>query len=118
MSSQAELRFIPVFAHTTSMFNDSLNTPEMRRPVTPNLAASIHYVSPSGEYDLAIGGTNLINDRYIMSGQPNYAAGFIRACYDAPLEWYVTLRVEMGEQAASDLPARAGSPTKRDCARV
>jgi iron complex outermembrane receptor protein len=97
MTSQAELRFIPVFTYTTSMFNDSLNTPQMWRPVTRNLAASIHYVSPSGEYDVAVGGTNLTNDRYIMSGQPNYAAGFIDAYYNAPREWYVTLRVEMGE---------------------
>jgi iron complex outermembrane receptor protein len=69
----------------------------MRRPVTRNRAPSIHYVSPSGEYDLAVGGTNLTNDRYIMSGQPNFAAGFIDASYNAPREWYVTLRVEMGE---------------------
>jgi len=97
MRSGAELRFIPVFSYITSMFNDSLNTPQMWRPVTRNLDASLHYVSPSGEYDVAFGGTNLTNDRYITSGQPNYAAGFIDAYYNAPREWYVTLRIQMGQ---------------------
>ncbi len=97
MASHAQLRFIPVFSYITGMFNDSLNTPQMWRPVTRVLDASLHYVTPSGQYDLAVGGTNLTNDRYISSGQPNYAAGFIDAYYDAPREWYVTLRVQMGE---------------------
>ena len=97
MPSQAEIRFIPVFSYITPMFNDSLNTPQMWRPVTRVLDASLHYVSPSGQYDVAVGGTNLTNDRYITSGQPNYAAGFIDAYYNPPREWYVTLRVRMGE---------------------
>ena len=97
LPNQAQLRFIPVFSYITSMFNDSLNTPQMWRPVTRNLDASLHYVSPSGMYDLAVGGTNLTNDRYISSGQPNYAAGFIDAYYNPPREWYATLRVRMGE---------------------
>ena len=97
MPSGAQLRFIPVFSYITSMFNDSLNTPQMWRPVTRNLDASLHYVSPSGEYDIAFGGTNLTNDRYITSGQPNYAAGFIDAYYNPPREWYLTLRLRMGE---------------------
>ena len=97
LHNQAQVRFIPVFSYTTSMFNDSLNTPQMWRPVTRNLDASLHYVSPSGEYDLAVGGTNLTNDRYVTSGQPNYAAGFIDAYFSAPREWYASLRVRMGE---------------------
>ena len=97
LANQAQVRFIPVFSYITAMFNDSLNTPQMWRPVTRNLDASLHYVSPSAKYDVAIGGTNLTNDRYITSGQPNYAAGFIDAYYDAPREWYVTLRMQMGQ---------------------
>lgn len=96
LNNEAQLRFIPVFSYTTSMFNDSLNTPQMWRPVTRNLDASIHYVSPSTQYDVAVGGTNLTNDRYITSGQPNYASGFIDAYFNPPREWYVTLRVKMG----------------------
>jgi iron complex outermembrane receptor protein len=97
LTNQAQVRFIPVFSYITSMFNDSLNTPQMWRPVTRNLDASLHYISPSGEYDVAVGGTNLTNDRYISSGQPNYAAGFIDAYYNAPREWYATLRVQMDQ---------------------
>ena len=63
------------FTYTAEMFNDSLNTPELRRPPTRALDASIHYVSPEDLYDFAVGGTNLTNDRYVTAGSPNYGAG-------------------------------------------
>jgi len=78
LGNQAQLRFLPVFTYVTSMFNDSLNTPQMRRPVTRNLDVSAHYVTPSGRYDLAIGGTNLTNDRYITLGPAELRCWFHR----------------------------------------
>lgn len=97
LPSDAEVRFIPVFTYTSSMFNDSLNTPQIRRPASRMLNASIHYVSPSGKYDIALGGTNLTNDRFITSGQALYGIGAINAYYNPPREWYATIRIRMGE---------------------
>ncbi len=95
LSNGALISFIPVFTYTTSMFNDSLNTPQLRRPVTRMLDASLHYLSPDGTYDVAIGGTNLTNDRYITGGQANYGAGVIDGYVNAPREWYATVRVQL-----------------------
>ena len=55
------------------------------------LDASVHYVSPTGQYDLAFGGTNLTDDRFITAGSPNYGAGEVGGYYNDPREWYVTL---------------------------
>src|SRR5207237_133994 len=64
LANQAQMRLLASFTYTAEMFNDALNTPVLRRPSTRALDASIHYVSPSGVYDAAFGGTNLTNDRY------------------------------------------------------
>ena len=70
--------------------------PELRRPASRNLDASIHYISSGGKYDLAFGGTNLTNDRYCTAGSPNAGAGEVGCYYNPPLMWYVSLRAEFG----------------------
>jgi iron complex outermembrane recepter protein len=95
LPNQALLRFIPTYTYTSGMFNDSLNTPQLYRPATHMLDASVHYLSPSGRYDLAFGGTNLIDDRFITAGSPNAGAGEVGGYYNDPREWYVTLRLKL-----------------------
>jgi outer membrane receptor protein involved in Fe transport len=95
LPNDAIIRVIPAFTYMSEMFNDSLNTPELRRPATHLLDASIHYVSPTGLYDLALGGTNLTDDRFITAGSPNYGAGEVGGYYNDPREWYVSLRVKL-----------------------
>ncbi len=97
LPSGASLAFIPAYTYTSSMFNDALNTPQLRRPVTHMLDASLHYLAASGRYELAVGGTNLTNDRYITGGQANYGAGEIDGYVDDPREWYATIRVQFGQ---------------------
>jgi iron complex outermembrane recepter protein len=89
------LRIIPSYTYTGGMFNDSLNTPQLYRPATHMVDASIHYVSPTGMYDLAVGGTNLTDDRFITAGSPNNGAGEVGGYYNDPREWYITLRVKL-----------------------
>ena len=89
------LRFIPAFTYTSDLYNDSLNTPELHRPSTRMLDASVHYVSPTGQYDLAFGGTNLTDDRFITGGSPNYGAGEVGGYYNDPRECYLTLRLKL-----------------------
>jgi iron complex outermembrane receptor protein len=89
------LRVIPAFTYTSGLFNDALNTPQLYRPATHMVDASIHYVSPTGKYDLAFGGTNLTDDRFITAGSPNNGAGEVGGYYNDPREWYVTLRAKL-----------------------
>jgi outer membrane receptor protein involved in Fe transport len=96
LPSQATLRLLAAFTYTSEIWNDALNTPELRRPASRQLDASIHYVSRNGNYDLAFGGTNLTNDRYCTAGSPNAAAGQVGCYYNAPLMWYVSLRAAFG----------------------
>jgi iron complex outermembrane recepter protein len=96
LPSKATLRLLAAFTYTAEMYNDALNTPELRRPASRQLDASLHYISPNGKYDLAFGGTNLTDDRYCTAGSPNAGAGEVGCYYNAPRMWYVSLRAEFG----------------------
>jgi iron complex outermembrane recepter protein len=93
LPNDATLRLLAAFTYTAEMFNDALNTPQLRRPPTRSLDGSIHYVSPTSLYDFAVGGTNLTNDRYVTAGSPNYGAGEVGGYYNPPREWYASVRV-------------------------
>jgi len=92
----SRLRLLAAFTYTSEIWNDALNTPQLRRPASRLLDASIHYISSSGQYDLAFGGTNLTNDRFCTAGSPNAAAGQVGCYYNPPRMWYVSLRAEFG----------------------
>jgi iron complex outermembrane receptor protein len=92
----ALIRTVADYTYTAEMFNDSLNTPLLRRPASRMMDASIHYISPDSSYDIAIGGTNLTDDRYITVGSPNYAAGEVGGTYNEPREWYVQATMKFG----------------------
>ena len=96
LPSQSTLRLLAAFTYTSEIWNDALNTPELRRPASRSLDASFHYVSKSGNYDLAVGGTNLTDDRYCTAGSPNAGAGEVGCYYNAPRMWYVSLRAQFG----------------------
>ena len=94
LPNSAQIQFIPTYTYTTELFNDSLNTPVLRRPTTHILDASIHYVTANELYDVSFGGTNLTNDRYATGGSPNYGAGEVGAYFNPPRMWYVSLRAK------------------------
>jgi iron complex outermembrane receptor protein len=91
LGNQASLRAIVDFTYTAEMFNDSLNTPELRRPASRIMDASLHYITSDERYDLAIGGTNITNDRFITTGSPNIGAGELGGTYNEPAEYYIQL---------------------------
>jgi iron complex outermembrane receptor protein len=94
----AGMRFSVDYTRTADLFNDSLNTPELHRPATNSLGASIHYMGQDDKYEIILGGTNLTNDRWLTSGSINLAAGEKVGTYNRPLEWYLTGRVKFGAQ--------------------
>jgi iron complex outermembrane recepter protein len=96
LNNQSTLRLIADFTYTAQMFNDALNTPQLRRPATRMLDASIHYISSTDMYDFSFGGTNLTNDRFITAGSPNYGAGEVGGYINEPREWYLQVLMKFG----------------------
>jgi iron complex outermembrane recepter protein len=96
LPNQATLRFLADFTYTAHMYNDSLNTPQLYRPPTRMVDASVHYVSSDDSYDIAFGGTNLTDDRFITAGSPNAGAGEVGGYYNDPREWYLQITARFG----------------------
>ncbi|HEX5419193.1 MAG TPA: TonB-dependent receptor, partial [Gammaproteobacteria bacterium] len=99
LANSGTVRLAADYTYTAEMYNDALNTPELRRPPTHNLNASVHYLSPSTAYEVVLGGTNLTDERYITVGSVNYAAGEIASTYNPPREVYLGVRVNLGPGA-------------------
>ncbi|MGB6452217.1 MAG: TonB-dependent receptor [Steroidobacteraceae bacterium] len=97
LPNAATLQFNGSFTYTTKMYNDSLNTPQLMRPDTRDLAAAVHYISPDDNYEVALGGTNITDDRYLTTGSINLAAGEVVGAYNPPREWYLNVRVNLGK---------------------
>jgi iron complex outermembrane receptor protein len=93
--SEAALRLAVDYTHTASMFNDSFNTSVLRRPDVDNVNLALTYIAPSDRYELTVGGTNITDQRYLTTGNEDYASGLIYGTYNPPAEWYLTLRARL-----------------------
>ncbi|WP_296681037.1 TonB-dependent receptor [Novosphingobium sp.] len=82
------------WTHTTSMRNDTEGTILLIRPATDIVNASISYQAPEKRWNLTLGGTNLTNKRYLVTGQAQIAGGQIYGTYNRPVEWYARLGFE------------------------
>jgi outer membrane receptor protein involved in Fe transport len=77
------------YTHTSAMWNDTERTYLLRRPSLDLLNASITYQSPTDNWDLTVGGTNITSKRYIVTGQAQIAGGQqIYGTWSRPAEWY------------------------------
>jgi len=82
------------YTYTSSLYNDTENTPLLRRPSTGMLDGSISYMADAG-WTVTAGGTNLRDDRFLIAGaaQPSVVGYF--GTYNEPREWYVQLQVSL-----------------------
>jgi iron complex outermembrane receptor protein len=82
------------WTHTTSMRNDTEGTYVLIRQATDIMNASLSWKAPGGRYDLTVGGTNITNNRYLVTGGPNFTAGLVFGTYSRPAEWYARLGIK------------------------
>jgi iron complex outermembrane receptor protein len=54
-------------------------------------------MSPSDRYEVALGATNITDDRYLTVGSVNGGQGEIVGTYSRPREWYLQFRTKFGE---------------------
>lgn len=86
--------FLADYTHTSSMRNDTEGSILLIREPTDLVNGSISYKPDQGHWDLTVGGTNLTNKRYLITGQAQIAGGEIYGTYNRPTEWYARLGVK------------------------
>jgi len=79
------------WSHKSPVWNDVARYLPLRRPKIDLINASISYREPDGRWDLTLGGTNLTDKRYLVSGGANDAAGVYFGSYNRPREWYARI---------------------------
>lgn len=94
LGDRGAIVLIADYTRTSSLWNDTERTYLLRRPGLDNLNASITYQAPSDNWEVTIGGTNLTNTRYIVTGQSQaFGAGLIYGTWSRPAEWYARVGV-------------------------
>jgi iron complex outermembrane receptor protein len=83
------------YTYTAKLFNDLGNEELLKRDATNVVNASITYAAMDDKWSLTFGGSNLTDERYIVSGQNQGGVAVIDAVYSRPREWFGTFRVSM-----------------------
>jgi iron complex outermembrane recepter protein len=89
------LRIGADYTYTSRMFNDVENQPIIARSATNIVDARISLSSADDRLTFTLGGSNLTNDRYLTTGNNNFAAGVATGYYSAPHEWFATLGLKL-----------------------
>lgn len=88
---EGSLVLLADYTWTDEMRNDTEGTFLIARPSTEMLNASIVYRSASEKWDITLGGTNLTDERFLVTGQAQIAGGQIYGTWNRPREWFLTL---------------------------
>jgi iron complex outermembrane receptor protein len=94
-SAGGSVTLLADYTYTSKLFNDLGNEELLKRDATSIVNASITYAAQDDKWALSFGGTNLTDERYIVSGQNQGGVAVIDAVYSRPREWYATFRVNM-----------------------
>jgi len=94
LPNSATLRLAADYTYSSKAYNDVQNTEEIARKAAGVVSATISLIAPNDKVSLTIGGTNLSNERYITTGQPQAAGGVVYGTFSAPREWYATLSLK------------------------
>jgi iron complex outermembrane recepter protein len=82
-------------SYTSELFNDVLNSPELRRPSLTLLGAALSLTTADENWNASLRGVNLTDKRYIIAGNAERYAGnigYTQATYARPREWWVEVR--------------------------
>lgn len=82
------------YTWTSKQWNDTERTYLLRREATDMVNASVTYRSPDERWEATLGGTNLTNERYMVTGLAQIAGGMIYGTWSSPVEWYARLGVK------------------------
>jgi iron complex outermembrane receptor protein len=81
------------YTHSSKLKNDTEGYFLLVRPATDILNASIQYKAAEN-WALTFGGTNLTDERYLVTGQAQFAGGQAYGTYSRPREWYARLNID------------------------
>ncbi|WP_202131564.1 TonB-dependent receptor [Aurantiacibacter rhizosphaerae] len=95
LGNGGQVTIIGDYSHASTVYNDVARTFLLTRGPTDIVNGSITYDSPDRLWSVSVGGNNILDERYITTGQNNAAGGSIFGTYNRPATWYVRLGVDI-----------------------
>lgn len=83
------------YSYTSELFNDVLNSEELKRDDLSLLGASLSVATTNDDWFVTIRGVNLTDEEYIIAGNAERYAGnigYTQGTYARPREWWVSIR--------------------------
>ncbi len=77
--------------HKGEMARDLTNTPELIEDGFTTANVSVTYESSDEAWQLVLGGENVTDERFIVTGNNNQAVGSLTATYNRPRTWFLSL---------------------------
>jgi iron complex outermembrane receptor protein len=81
------------YAWKDDIFNDAVNTPELFQPSYGLFDASLTWTNADGRWSVAVGGDNLTDESYRMSGFNQPGVGYTLATWGAPRQWWSRIQL-------------------------
>ncbi|MET3665742.1 TonB-dependent receptor [Caulobacter sp. 1776] len=79
------------WSHYSTVYNDVANDPDLTQGAYDLFGARLAYASPGRVWQAALFGTNLSDERYMVSGNASSGFGLKEASFGRPREWGVSL---------------------------
>lgn len=94
LANGGALQFNVDWTHTDELFNDLGNTEALKRDATDIVNAAITFKAADDQWEFVVGGTNLTDERYAVTGQLQGGTVRLTKSYNRPVEWFATVRVK------------------------
>lgn len=83
------------WSYRSEVFNEVARYDILRRPAVNMVNANVTYTAPEGNWTLTAGATNILDERFLVSGGPNEAAGLFFGSFNRPREWFVRVGFDL-----------------------
>ncbi len=80
------------WSYKSSQFKTVANDPSLWQGGYHIINASLNYEAPDGRWAASLGGTNLANEAYIVSGVANAGIGYAQAIVSRQREWFLNIK--------------------------
>lgn len=94
LNSGAALIFNGDYTWTDELYNNTENTELLKRDSYEMLNASVTFEEPEGKWAVTFGGNNLLDERYLTTGQFQVGGAITYGTYNRPKEYYMKLSFE------------------------
>jgi iron complex outermembrane receptor protein len=80
------------YSWRSDVYNDAVNTPLLHQGSFGLVTASLTWTHPDGKWSVGIGGNNLTNEDYMVTGFNQPGVGYTIGAWGAPREWWSKLQ--------------------------